>query len=231
MTLERLVRLCTSRNDAFEKVSWFRIWNSKKEAKHLVSFPIDMLGDKHIWFLVDTKHLLVVGNCISNIDHDLFLISWNQCFFELTKMLAWFELKQKCSRKLHELIHSKNHEGPKDKFILDVSSDVRDINAYLVTWKKKVFYTTFPEELPKINMQSPRHGVVIYGKPSLDIHNFCFAPCSNTWNFCYTLPKWSMCPLIGGNLGWWWTSCYGKLINKLSHVFTLNVWFVFWFAH
>ncbi len=44
MTLERLVRLCTSRSDAFEKVSWFRIWNSNKEVKHLALFPIDTLG-------------------------------------------------------------------------------------------------------------------------------------------------------------------------------------------
>jgi hypothetical protein len=50
---------------------------------------------------------------------------------------------------LHELVHFKNHESPKDKFILDVSIDVQDINAYLITWVKKIFETTFPKELPK----------------------------------------------------------------------------------
>jgi hypothetical protein len=50
---------------------------------------------------------------------------------------------------LHELIHSENHESPKDKFILDVSINVQDINAYLITWENKVFDTTFLEELPK----------------------------------------------------------------------------------
>jgi hypothetical protein len=34
--------------------------------------------------------------------------------------------------------------------------------------------------LPQKKMQSPRHGVVIYGKPSLGLHKFCFAPCSST---------------------------------------------------
>jgi hypothetical protein len=50
---------------------------------------------------------------------------------------------------LHELIHSKNHKSSKDKFILDVSIDVQNIDAYLITWVKKVFETTFPKELPK----------------------------------------------------------------------------------
>jgi hypothetical protein len=44
MILETLTKLGTTQMDILKKIKWLKIWNYDKKAKHVISFPIDIIG-------------------------------------------------------------------------------------------------------------------------------------------------------------------------------------------
>jgi hypothetical protein len=44
MILETLAKLGTTQMDILRKIKWLKIWNYDKKAKHVISFPIDIIG-------------------------------------------------------------------------------------------------------------------------------------------------------------------------------------------
>jgi len=102
------------------------------QTKSLTMLPHSQLACLGLmcWILGWHGNLLVVGNYTSRINHDVTLKFQLKHLFELQKMLDWFQLKQECSRKLHELIQSNSLEN---KLILDTSTYIQDIIAYLIS--------------------------------------------------------------------------------------------------